>query len=237
MKGVDDILSGLKTDPPLYRSLSEKAYMIVRERILRNELASGSLLSRRKLAKELGMSLLPVSEALQRLESDGLVESKPRVGTRVRVLTAQDVRERYLVREALECQSARLFAEKASPRERRELACMAEHMDVLFNRSAAGDNDPELLYVANSYHFHLHLRIAECTGCNALRETIEKNHRLIFNWLLRVGPRTLPPRFHRELIKSISGSDTEVAEKAMREHIGYGLEEVLAGHGVAVRGE
>src|SRR5437879_2002130 len=61
------------------------------------------------------MSLLPVSEALQRLENDGVVESVPRVGTRVCLPTPQDIRERYEIREALESQSARLFAEKASP--------------------------------------------------------------------------------------------------------------------------
>ena len=60
------------------------------------------------------MSLLPVAEAIQRLATDGLVESRPRIGTRVCLPTAQDIRERYEVREALESQSARLFAEKAS---------------------------------------------------------------------------------------------------------------------------
>ena len=56
------------------------------------------------------MSFLPISEALQRLEHDGLVESRPRAGNRVRVPTAGEILERYQLREALETQSARLFA-------------------------------------------------------------------------------------------------------------------------------
>ena len=50
-------------------------------------------MSRRALASELGMSVIPVTEAIQRLEMDGLVESWPRVGTRVKVPTAQDIRD------------------------------------------------------------------------------------------------------------------------------------------------
>jgi DNA-binding GntR family transcriptional regulator len=212
-------------------SLSERAYLHIRDRILKGQFVLGGGLSRRKLAAELGMSLLPVAEALQRLESDGLVESRPRVGTRVCVPTAQDVRERYEVREALESQAARLFAEKASVRERLELERMAEHMDALFNRCASGDNDPEFLFTVQSYHFQLHLRIAECTGCRALRQAIEKNHVLIFNWLYDVAAQRppLPPRFHRELVEKISRGNVEEADHAMRQHIRYGLDNVVRG--------
>src|ERR1700759_220682 len=82
-------------------SLAERAYFFIREQILRGELPLGAALSRRQLAQELGMSLVPISEALQRLEGEGLVESKPRVGTRIYMPTPQDIRERYVVREAL----------------------------------------------------------------------------------------------------------------------------------------
>src|SRR5689334_20280178 len=112
-------------------SLSERAYSVIRDRILKGELALGADISRRKLAVELGMSLVPVTEALKRLESEGLVESWPRSGTRVCLPTAQDIRERVEVREALESQAARLFAEKATFSQRVEVQRMAEHMDAL----------------------------------------------------------------------------------------------------------
>src|ERR1700750_729979 len=98
--------------------LAGEAYVIVRERILRGELAIGQVISRRKLATDLGMRLLPISEALRRLEDEGHLESKPRAGTRVRLPTEKDVRGHYLVREALEVQAATLFAELATPEER-----------------------------------------------------------------------------------------------------------------------
>ena len=74
------------------------------------------------------MSLLPVAEALQALERDGLVESRPRVGTRVCLPCASEIRDRYQVREALESQAARLYAERAGLRERRTMESMAAHM-------------------------------------------------------------------------------------------------------------
>ena len=68
-------------------TLAEEAYLRIREDILRGNLVIGAPVSRRSLAKALDMSMLPVAEALQRLEREGLVESRPRVGTRVRVPT------------------------------------------------------------------------------------------------------------------------------------------------------
>jgi DNA-binding transcriptional regulator YhcF (GntR family) len=105
--------------------LAGEAYPIVRERILRGELSTGQVIWRRKLAAELGMSLLPMSEAMLRLEQEGLVESRRRAGTRIRVPTPQDVRGHYIVREALEVQAAKLFAEIATSEERAELLKLA----------------------------------------------------------------------------------------------------------------
>src|SRR5918995_2591122 len=95
-------------------SLAAEAYSVVRRRILRGELVMGQVISRRKLAAELGMSFLPVSEALLRLEFEGLLESRPRAGTRVRIPSREDVQGHYIVREALETQAARLFAQLAT---------------------------------------------------------------------------------------------------------------------------
>src|ERR1019366_169992 len=111
--------------------LAGEAYVTVRERILKGELAIGQVISRRKVAAELGMSFLPVTEALIRLENEGLLESRPRVGTRVRVPTRQDIEGHYVVREALEVQAARLFAERAERGERAELMKLAKRVDAL----------------------------------------------------------------------------------------------------------
>jgi DNA-binding GntR family transcriptional regulator len=211
-------------------SLSERAYLLIRERILKGELPLGTSLSRRKLAAELQMSLVPVAEALQRLENEELVECRPRIGTRVCLPSASEIRERYEVREALESQSARLFAQRASAEDRRDLEKQAEQMDALFNRCfAGGENDREFLFAVHQFHMQFHLRIAECTGCQALCKAIERNHVLTFNWLYDVAAHrpALPPRFHRDLMECISRGIPEEADWAMRQHVRHGLENVV----------
>jgi DNA-binding GntR family transcriptional regulator len=214
--------------PPV--TLSEDAYQAIRDRILRGVFPIGTGLSRRKLATMLGMSQLPVSEALQRLESDGLVETKARVGTRVRIPAPEDIRGSYILREAIETQAARLFEENATSEQRRELRRMAEHTDVLFNRCVGGDTDPEFLFEVHAYHLEFHMHVAQCSGSKALMQAFEKNQVLIFNWLFDVAVhhQKRPPRSHRDLSEVLCGGDPEAADRAMRNHIRYGLEEIIS---------
>src|SRR2546429_3884935 len=115
MRGV------MMKEPVAPASLATEAYEFVKQRILRGELPLGQVISRRKIAAELGMSFLPVSEALLRLEFEGLLESRPRAGTRVRIPSREDVRGHFIVREALEVQAALLFAAGATMEDRSDL--------------------------------------------------------------------------------------------------------------------
>jgi GntR family transcriptional regulator, rspAB operon transcriptional repressor len=217
-------------EPPA-ASLSARAYRTILNRILRGTVPIGGELSRRKLAVELGMSILPVSEALQRLQNEGIVESQPRVGTRVRVPTSSDVRERYEIREALECQTARLFCRAATNADQEELLQTAKQVDDLYARCfSASDNDADFLYLVQDTHTRFHLRIAEVGGCQALRTMLEANQVLTFNWLYYVVARrpSLPPRFHTELAEALCTRDEEVADRAMRAHIRNGIENVIS---------
>src|SRR5262245_59231375 len=118
-------------EPVAPASLASEAYEFVKQRILRGQLPMGQVISRRKVAAELGMSFLPVSEALLRLEFEGLLESRPRAGTRVRIPSREDVRGHYVVREALEVQAAMLFAAVATPEDRMDLQKLAARVDAM----------------------------------------------------------------------------------------------------------
>src|SRR5688572_15233658 len=112
-------------------NLATDAYGVVRKRLVRGEVRLGQTISRRRLAAELGMSLLPVTIALLRLEYEGFLESRPCAGTRVRIPSREDLHGHYVVREALETQAARLFAAQASPKEREELRRLGAQVDEL----------------------------------------------------------------------------------------------------------
>ena len=205
-------------------SLAGEAYVILRERILRGELAIGKVISRRKIASELGMSMLPVSEALQRLEFEGLLESRPRAGTRVKIPTEEAVRGHYVVREALEVQAAKLFAEVATAQERSELQRLAGRVDAL---SAQPDGD-RFLYL--TLHEKLHRRIAEGAHCQPLCDAIEKNQVLASTWLC-VPRQTLSdesPRRHQDLADALVNGDPKAAAEAMRRHINNALKNTLS---------
>lgn len=209
-------------------SLAEKAYHLILDQVLRGEVPIGFAISRRNLAEQFGMSLVPVAEALQRLELEGLMESRPRAGTRVRVPTAEEVRGRFELREALECQSARLCAERAGFEEGLELKRQAENVDALFKRAGAEDFDKDFLFAVQKYHVDLHMKIAECARSESLKSAIAKSHVLTFNWLYDTasGRQVLPQSFHQDLIAAIVKGNAQEAEDKMRAHVRYGLETV-----------
>jgi GntR family transcriptional regulator, rspAB operon transcriptional repressor len=211
-------------------SLGDRAYLVIREQILRGELSIGSPVSRRQLAESLKMSILPVGEALQRLEREGFIETRHRAGTRVRVFTADEIRDQYTLREALESQAARLVAERASLQQLHELARMAEQVDVLFKRSIQSHGDSEFLFNVHNQHFQFHMRIAEYGTSKALRDEIETKQVLMFNWFYMVAApdRVLPPHFHADLSAALNTRNPEKADRAMRRHVRHGLEELVA---------
>jgi GntR family transcriptional regulator, rspAB operon transcriptional repressor len=195
--------------------LAAEAYATVRERIIRGELVVGQVISRRKLAAELGMSFLPITEALIRLENEGLLESKPRAGTRVKVPTRQDVEGHYVIREALEVQAAMLFAERAGRHERSELLKLAKRLDVL----AAQPNGDRSVFAA--LHEKLHSLIAQFAHCSALSDEINKMYAVAATWLC--ATRALPQRNskteHQKLMKVLVNGRPAAAGDAMRKHV------------------
>lgn len=199
-------------------SLATEAYGIVRRRIVRGKVRLGQVISRRKIAAELGMSFLPVSMALLRLEFEGLLESRPRAGTRVRIPSPDDVRGHYVVREALEVQAAKLFSVAATPRERAELKLLAARVDEL--AETPGDRAAFVLS-----HQKLHRRIAECTRCRALSATIEQTNVLASMWfcVARQPGAADARRRHQDLIEVLSHGTVDEAAEAMRAHIAHGL--------------
>lgn len=222
----DQFMTLPKTMP---ETLSSTAYERIRDKILTGEYPLGTPLSRRRLAEEFAMSLVPVAEALQKLESEGLVESQSRVGTRVKIPTGSEVRGRYLVREALESQSARLFAEMAGDRERNELRRKARRVDSLaaFVRRKHGDRTASLEY--ERAHTAFHMEIAECSGCRELVEAIEHSRVLIFNWLFGMSTQmeAIPESWHQDLVDVLCKGDALEADEAMRRHVRYRREEII----------
>jgi GntR family transcriptional regulator, rspAB operon transcriptional repressor len=196
--------------------LAQRAYIAMRERILRGEYAIGEVISRRKLAADLGISFLPASEAMLRLECEGLLESRPRAGTRIRIPMREDIEGHFMVREALEVQAAMMFAVCATPAQRTELAELA----------LCVDSTDALAYL--DIHESLHLKIAEITNCSALIDALRKRSAVESAW--RSAMKTSTPQAqgkHEGLIAALTKRKPAVAAAAMRAHMQVELRNTL----------
>lgn len=211
--------------------LNSQAYTRIRDAILSGKLPPGTPISRRTLAEELEMSTLPVSDALLRLESEGLVESRPRAGTRVKIPMVSEVNGNYVVREALETHSARLFAEHAPVRDRKRLLKMGADLDrryLALGRTSSPDADRHS--ATEKLHLEFHMLVAEATGCKELAAAIERSRVLLFNWLfMTTGDYIpLPPRWHGELAEVLVNGTPQEAAEGMRVHVRYRKDAVVA---------
>jgi len=80
----------------------EYAYSVIRDSILRGRLRPGDRLNQDELAKDMGMSKIPIRAALHKLESEGLIEIERHKGAHVVDLSIAELQEVYLIRNRLE---------------------------------------------------------------------------------------------------------------------------------------
>ena len=92
--------------------LTDQVYAVLHEAIMSGELPVGSRLRVRDVAEQVGTSVMPVREAIRRLEQEGLAEREPHKGAVVKGLTLEDLVHVYDVRRLLEGEAARLGAER-----------------------------------------------------------------------------------------------------------------------------
>jgi DNA-binding GntR family transcriptional regulator len=177
-------------------------------------------LVRRTLGKKYGVSVIPITEALHRLETDGLVESVPNVGTRVRELSLEAIMSDWVMREALEVQASRICAEKLTEQQLVHLVYLAGRIDELM-----AQRDPDF-QEALIKHRDFHLLIAEYTGYPILLKEITRHwmrHTMMFIGLSS-SMFPVPPDWHHQLINAIASRNPEQADRKTREHILYGKE-------------
>src|SRR6478735_9505873 len=131
---LDEILSA----PEDRHTLAESITGRLRQLILDGRLRPGQALRPADLAPRLGVSAMPIREALRILEAEGLVTFKPRIGARVAEIREEDVEELYLVRGALEGLAARLAATNVTDA---DLAGLHEAFDEMTAARARNDFD------------------------------------------------------------------------------------------------
>lgn len=115
---------------PLRVSVAE----IIRHAIINGTMRPGSAVVEMALAEQLNVSRAPVREAIQILEADGLIESEPYKGKRVKPLTVKGVEELYSLREQFEAFAIRRIVES-----RVDVSELRSHSDAMFAAAERGD--------------------------------------------------------------------------------------------------
>ena len=104
-----------------HQSLAEKASSHIRERIVSGRLSPGAKVDQDEVADDLGISRLPIREALIELTAGGFIESIPRRGAFVVTLTAEDIQDHFEVVSLLFGLTTRRAAERITDAQLREL--------------------------------------------------------------------------------------------------------------------
>lgn len=192
-------------------SLAEKISRDLAGRIVSGEIAPGARLRQDHIAAEFGASHVPVREAFQRLEAQGLVENLPRRGVRVAPFSLEDLREVAGMRAALEVLALR----NAAPHLTKAILDEAE------DATRAGDHAGDVhAWEEANRHFH-QLILAPCAMPRLLR-TINDLHtasaRFLFS-VWRAEWETPTDRDHRAILAALRAGDVDAAATLLVRHV------------------
>jgi DNA-binding GntR family transcriptional regulator len=209
------------------RNMHDRVIDEMRRRIISGELASGVNLSEIALAESFGVSRTPVREALKKLQTEGLVTIRPRVGTFVTTPSRREITELFEMKELLEGAAARLLAQRGRVAEVDRL----EQNLVEADRAVAADDSARYAELVQEFHDLL------ITGADNAK--LEAHYRTLMNQLAypRLVTTSLgqPGRVlrsdqeHHRVLGLIVEKDGDSAERVMREHVRASRSALMAG--------
>ena len=210
------------------RTLTEKAYLCIKEGIVRSEIQEGVFLSEKEIMKRYQIGRTPFREACNRLHHEHLLEVVPRRGYLVPQMSLQEVRDLFEVRVLVEGAVAELAAARGTAREINELSQLAEE-SLPPGPSRRGDNDRAELNAA------FHLRLAAMAHNQELmrleRSVLERTRRLAYKVAQAIGTEGQEMSLqsqHRPIVDAIRQRDRAAARKAVIHDV-YQAQTILVG--------
>jgi DNA-binding GntR family transcriptional regulator len=207
-------IAALSTDT-LFISAVESAYNQIRSKILSGELEQGRQLSKRKMAQLTGTSVIPVIDALNQLTEDGLVETRPRWGSRVTVYNKEKIEDLYMLRMAIECQIIRILAERMTSDQHLTCKDVTDKLDSYKYKTTGVEE-------ISTLHYKFHTMLADMAGYPSLIKMLKRCN---LAWMLFAADkkksrlRELPEHWHGQLLDGIMTRDPDKAEALMRVHV------------------
>lgn len=192
----------------------------LRDRIRIGKFVQGQRLIEADITKATKASRSKVREALQRLETEGLVVIEEFRGASVRSFTSDEVKQIYRTRAVLEGLAAREFAAADAPEAKNKLRAL---QDELNKWDSTGDHE-HFATLNNQWH----ALIIEESGNDYVRGFVARLtvpiYRILFSTFYNAQRIDAANADHREVTAAIVEGRAEEAEKAMRKHILHGLQ-------------
>jgi DNA-binding GntR family transcriptional regulator len=214
-------LGELATQLSKRRSAPDLVAEVLREAILRGILRGGEPLPQDEVAVQLGVSRIPVREALRQLEAEGLVKFYPHRGVVVSELSAAEVEEIYDIRIPLECTALRLAVPHISAEDLRRAERILDAIDAetdIFRWSELNRDFHTVLYAPAN-------RPRLMSLINTMRANVNRYMRLYIS-LLNFKPRSQEE--HRRILAAVQRRDSRKAIAALERHLGTACRELVA---------
>jgi len=199
------------------RSLTDQVLGILRDRILTGRLATGTRLVEAELASQLGVSRLPVRDALAQLEAVGFVQSGP-AGRRVTELSVRDFEQLFRLRLILETEAVQRAAQK---RPAGDCAVLRAQLGKM--REMLISHDLETL---SRLDLEMHQQIWKMADDPHLRRTLDLVIAPLFIYLAGHAGRedwTETLRWHEALAEHVCSGDVQGAKANLEGHLEYSL--------------
>jgi DNA-binding GntR family transcriptional regulator len=199
-------------------SAQQATHAKLRAMIFSGELRAGQPMRQEEIARRLGVSRLPVREALNRLATEGLVELKPRRGFFVTSLDADEIEDIFDMRAMLEQRAGSLATERRTAADADALDEIVRALDLVVDGPTRFDNWAEL-----NLRFHTRLyqscgRKHLCRQIDLLRDTVAPFIRIL---ALQEGELRRAQSEHRELAVLFRAGDAAGVGALCREHCAY----------------
>lgn len=216
-------------------NLRELAYSHIRGKLLEGRIVPGTRISSRALAREIGISFIPVREAIAQLAIEGLVDHEAGVGTFATRVQRDDLRDLYELREALEAHAIALAAQKIDAAGLERMRGCNDQMTAIARRRRASrgpvDDDADLgAWTRADMEFHMALVTA---AGNARMVRAVSDLRVLAQ--VFCSQRELRPvadleracAQHEAILASLARRDSETARSIVSEHIRFACTNAL----------
>lgn len=218
------------------RSIRDKVYRHLQQKIASGEIEAGSAISELSLARQLGVSRTPVREALAQLDAEGIVQQSPNRPATVAKLSRQDIIELYELREALEVfaagKASRQPVRSSDLLRLKTLTNAIEDLRTSLERSRKPGLDAVQMQKFVAYDLGFHTLLVRMAANRRILKIVNDTRLLIRIFSIRRQGHSADllgqiRRQHGDVLRAVSEGDPERATRLLSDHIQRSLHERL----------